>query len=162
MPARCPLAACSPTGIRADRRLLPRTPPVRAGRFSGAVSGFGLALLLCLPMPQALAEWMRFGVTEGGDVHYIDVDTLKRSGPRRVQFWARIELARPTYGMETRSVRMLVEHDCLLRKQRSLKVTYFTGANFSGSADSGGQGEWVDINQNTMGADLHGVVCAFR
>ena len=116
-------------------------------------------LLIALP---ARAGWMKFGTSDEGDVHYVDVDTLKRSGPRRVQIWARIELAKPTYGMESRSVRLLVEHDCLLRKQRVLQVTYYTQPNLSGSADPGGRGAWADIGNNTMGAELHSAVCQFK
>lgn len=120
-----------------------------------------VAVLLALSGPVE-AGWMRFATTTEGDVHYVDVDTIKRSGPRRIQIWARIELAKPTYGMETRSVRVLVEHDCLLKKQRSLRVTYFTGQNLSGHADPGGTGSWVDINPNTMGEELHTAICQFK
>lgn len=117
---------------------------------------------LCFGAVKASAEWMKFGVTNEGDVHYVDIETIKRSGPRRVQIWARIELAKPTYGMETRSVRVLVEHDCLLRRQRSLRVTFYTGPNFTGSTDSVGAGAWVDIGYNNMGAELHTAVCQFK
>lgn len=119
-------------------------------------------MVMLLASASAQAGWMKFGTSDEGDVHYVDVDTLKRSGPRRVQIWARIELPKPTYGMESRSVRLLVEHDCLLRKQRVLQVTYYTRPNLTGHADPRGRGAWVDVGLNTMGSDLHNAVCQFK
>ncbi|MBU3694839.1 MAG: hypothetical protein FGM40_08445 [Rhodocyclaceae bacterium] len=127
-----------------------------------AVGVLLLPALLAVPLPAA-ADWLRLGATEEGDVHYVDVDTLRVSGPRRVQIMVRIELARPTWGMETRSIRVLVEHDCLLRRQRSLQATYFTGPNLGGNADAGrGQGVWTDVQAGTLGSELQGLVCRYR
>jgi len=128
-----------------------------------AWSGVWLAVLLlaqCLP---AQAEWMRVGKTEEGDVHYMDPETLRVSGPRRVQVMVRIELAKPTFGMETRSMRVLVDNDCLLRRQRSVNATYFTGPNLGGASDPAkGTGVWIDVQPGTPGAEMHALVCRYR
>lgn len=111
----------------------------------------------------ASADWMIVGRTDEGDSHYVDVDTLKRSGPRRVQILAKIELAKPSYGMESRSIRTLLEHDCLLRRQRPLQVTYFTGPNLTGSADIGkGPGAWSNLEPGSLGAELSRLICEYR
>ena len=119
-------------------------------------------MVMLLTAAPASAGWTRFGTSAEGDAHYLDIDSLKRSGPRRVQVWAKIEYAKPTYGMETRSVRLLVEHDCLLRKQRVLQVTYYTQPDLTGYADQGVRGGWGDVGLNTIGAEFHSAVCQFR
>ena len=121
-----------------------------------------LALLLLAQAAPARAEWMQLLKTAEGDVHFVDADSVRVSGPRRVSVLTRIEFARPTYGMETRSMRMLVEHDCLLRKQRSLRVTYFTGPNLTGSADASRKpGAWVEVDLDTVGFELNRLLCQF-
>lgn len=98
----------------------------------------------------------------GDEQHFIDVDSIKPSGPRRFQLWAKIELAKPTYGMGTRSMKLLLEHDCLLRKQRSLQAFYFTGLDLTGDVDTRGASQWVDVEVGTMGFYLNSIVCRLR
>lgn len=125
--------------------------------------GASVALLVLAHAMPARAEWMRVGKTEEGDVHYMDPETLRVSGPRRVQVMVRIELAKPTFGMETRSMRVLVDNDCLLRRQRSVNATYFTGPNLGGASDPAkGTGVWIDVQPGTPGAEMHALVCRYR
>jgi hypothetical protein len=132
-----------------------------SGRWTA--SGVWFVLLLMAYGQPAAAEWMRIGKTAEGDVHYMDPDSLRVSGPRRVQVLVRIELAKPTFGMETRSIRVLVDNDCLLRRQRSVSATYFTGANLGGDSERAkGTGAWVDLQPGTPGAEMHELVCRFR
>jgi hypothetical protein len=120
-------------------------------------------LVLLVAAKPADAEWMRIGQTSDSATHYVDVDTLRVSGPRRIQFMVRIELAKLTYGMETRSIRVKVEHDCLLQRERSMDATSFTGPNLTGSADpSRGQSAWSDIQNGTLASELHRLVCRYR
>jgi hypothetical protein len=122
-----------------------------------------ILMMFVVAVASARADWLLVGRTDEGDAHYVDVDTLKRSGPRRIQIVAKIELVKPSFGMETRSIRTLLEHDCLLRRQRPVQVTYFTGPNLTGSADIGkGPGAWGAIEPGSLGAELSRLICEFR
>lgn len=109
------------------------------------------------------SAWMRAGVADDGVIHYINVDTLKRSGPGRVSIWSRVELPKPTFGKEVKSMRVHLEHDCLLHKQRYLQVVSYTGSNLTGNIEfEVGRGNWHEIEVNSVGDSIHRSVCRYR
>lgn len=120
-------------------------------------------LLFAILIPSVcLADWIKIVTTDSGDVHYLNIDSLKRTGPRTVSLWTRIELKKPTYGKETKSIRVLLEHDCLLNKQRVLRTIEFTGQNFTGTSEiSLENGKWFDIETNTIGQMIHSSICKY-
>lgn len=109
------------------------------------------------------STWMKAGETTDGVIHYINIDSLKRSGPGRVSIWSRIELPKPTFGKETKSMRVLLEHDCLLHKQRYLQVVSYTGSNLTGNIEfEVGKGHWAEIELDSIGGFIHNSVCRYR
>ena len=107
--------------------------------------------------------WVKVGETPDSVVHYINVDTLKRSGAGRVTVWSRIELPKPTFGKETKSMRVLLEHDCLLHKQRYLQVVSYTGSNLTGHVEfEVGKGHWAEIELDSIGSFIHNNICKYR
>lgn len=123
------------------------------------VKALALFSLLALPVQ---AEWLRAGETVDGVVHYIDVDTLRKSGPGIVSIWVRVELPKPTFGKETQSMRVLVEHNCITHRQRYLKLINYPGRALTGRGEiESGQSDWMGIQVDSISELVHNSVCKF-
>lgn len=124
------------------------------------VKAFALLSLLALPVQ---AEWLRAGETTDGVVHYVDVDTLRKVGPGIVSIWVRVELPKPTFGKETQSMRVLVEHNCISHRQRYVKLINYPGRNLTGEGEiEKGQSDWMGIQVDSISELVHNNICKYK
>ena len=122
-----------------------------------------LALLVVSP---AWADWTLVAETQGGDKHYLDIATIRKSGnfvkvwelnnfPKRQEF-AKIQ--------GVFSTRYRAEYDCKNEKIRYVAISAHSELDAQGQVlgQDGKEGEWIEIPPSTISWNKLQTLCKLQ